>query len=388
MASENRATELTGKSVAFAGKLGGVNRRQASQLVRDLGGVPLPLDDERVDLIVVGADAVPPADSEEMLPERARRRVAAGKADVITETQFWDLLGYFEEGAARRLYTPAMLAEWLDVPIAAVRRWIRRRLISPVREVHRLPYFDFQEVASARNLAKMLAAGASPADIERNLEELARYVPDIERPLHQLSVIVEGRKILLRRGEGLLEPGGQRRFDFEAIDGEDAGQPPTLSLESKLEPAEFSTPDEFADYAAALEEEGDLEGAIEAYRTSLCSGGPHAETCFQLAELLYRTGDLNGARERYYNSIELDEEYVEARHNLGCLLAEIGQVELAVAAFQGALTFHADYPDAHYQLAKTLDHLGERERAEEHWRSFLLLAPSSPWATEARCRLE
>ena len=86
--------------------------------------------------------------------------------------------------------------------------------------------------------------------------------------------------------------------------------------------------------------------------------------------------------------IEMDEDYVEARANLGCVLAETGELELAEAAFRGALDFHHDYPDVHYHLARTLDDLGSEEEAEIHWRTFLSLAPDSPWAEEARARID
>ena len=140
--------------------------------------------------------------------------------------------------------------------------------------------------------------------------------------------------------------------------------------------------------AAELEEDGQLAAAAEMYRAAMAAGGPKAEICFQVAELLYRLGDLGGARERYYMAIELDEDYVEARANLGCVLAETGQRDLAVAAFEGRCGYHPDYADVHYHLARTLDELGQPERAEEHWRAFLELAPDSPWAEEARARLQ
>ena len=112
-----------------------------------------------------------------------------------------------------------------------------------------------------------------------------------------------------------------------------------------------------------------------------------AEVCFQLAELLYRTNDYTAARERYYMAIELDENYVEARANLGCVLIDTGELDLAIAALLGALKYHPDYPDAHYHLARTLDELGRHEEALDHWRAFLVLAPDSPWAQQARDRL-
>ena len=40
----------------------------------------------------------------------------------------------------------------------------------------------------------------------------------MERHLAQLSVIIEGKEVLLRQGDGLIEPGGQLRLDFEAAE--------------------------------------------------------------------------------------------------------------------------------------------------------------------------
>src|SRR5262249_51447059 len=140
--------------------------------------------------------------------------------------------------------------------------------------------------------------------------------------------------------------------------------------------------------AGEFEDEGRLELAIEHLRVALAAGGPRPEICFQLAELLYRVGDVAAARERYYMAIELDEDYVEARANLGCSLAESGQTELAIAAFHGALRFHPDYPDVHYHLARAYDERGQADEAAHHWLAFLELAPGSPWADEARLRLE
>jgi len=393
---------LKGTRVAFVGKLASMSKREAARLVRKHGGVAVEKPDPSVDLIVVGEEGLPlgdAADPDSLFDQDTRRAAEQGSLQVVPETELWQRLGLVDaEHDVRRLYTPAMLAELLGVPIAVIRRWQRRGLIVPVREVRRLAYFDFQEVATARRLAELLAAGMSPGAIEKKLAELARYLPGVRRPLAQLSVIIEGKEVLLRQGDGLIEPGGQLRFDFEAAEiagasPESLERPPggaedVLPLSARGDVGQAPTsPDQMCRMAAEHEDQGQLEAAADMYRAAMAAAGPVPEICFQIAELLYRLGDLGGARERYYMAIELDEDYVEARANLGCVLAELGKRELAVAAFQGALAFHGDYADVHLYLAQTLDELARADEAETHWQSFLDLAPDSPWADQARSRL-
>jgi len=423
---------LQRRRVALVGRLASMSKREAARLLRGHGAVVLDKPDPSADLVVIGEHEWPLPGAEQLdkwLEEPMRRAAEEGRLRVVSETQLWEELGLVDrQPDIHRLYTPAMLADLLGVPVAVVRRWHRRGLIVPVCEVRRLPYFDFQEVATARRLAELLAAGVSPRAIERKLAALARFVPGVDRPLAQLSVIVEGREILLRQGDGLVEPGGQLRFDFDAWQREApqdqpggmppqagtrsapcapdtsaapsarsapstpaAGAPPTApapraALAREVVPVP-QTADQLRSLAAELEDDGQLAAAGEMYRAAMAAGGPQPDLCFQLAEVLYRLGDLAGARERYYTAVELDEEYVEARANLGCVLAETGQHELAVAAFQGALALHPDYADVHYHLARTLDEMGRSEQAETHWEAFLRLAPESPWAETARSRL-
>ena len=407
------STILSDKRVCFVGRLASMSKRDAARLARDHGATVAEKPGPKVDLIVVGEEGLPLVEDElldELLDSQTRRAFESGALEVIVETELWRRLNLVEiESDIHRLYTPAMLAELLGVPVTIIRRWHRRGLIVPTREVRRLPYFDFQEVATARRLAELLAAGDSPATIEEKLAGLARYLPSVHRPLAQLSVIVEGRQILLRQGDGLIEPGGQLRFDFEAAPAQltpvipetPVAETPVelpLSEGAATEPAAdvcaarlarlARSPDDLFAAAAELEEEGHIDEAIDTYRAAMAAAGPTAEACFQLAELFYRQGDVSAARERYYMAIELDEDYVEARANLGCVLAETGRLELAVAAFQGALAFHGDYADVHYHLARALTELGQLKKARQHWQAFIRLAPDSPWAEEAREQLD
>jgi tetratricopeptide (TPR) repeat protein len=224
------------------------------------------------------------------------------------------------------------------------------------------------------------------------------YLPDLKRPLDQLNILIEGKQALLRQGEGLIEPGGQLRFDFDALEhdtrstdhfAEEAVKILQISRRDTLAfPGDSKAPDELLAAAFDAEDAGDLCSAVDYCHAVLARDGPRADICFQLGELLYRNGEHSAARERYFIAIELDPEFVEARASLGNLLAEEGRLELAVAAFQGALALHEEFPDVHYSLAQTLESLGRFDEAKHHWLTFLEQAPQSPWADEARNRLE
>ena len=399
--SADAVPRLAGEQLIFLGKMTGMTRQEACALVREHGGTVPSSEDATITLVVIGdnqPDLASALQADKLSHQRLAEEVIAGRTQLLRESELWQRLGlvgdeHVEQHGVQRVYTPAMLAELLSVPVAAIRRWHRRGTLVASRSVRRLPYFDFAEVAVARHLATLHSAGCSLAVIDRKLTELHRSMPEVARPLSDPSVVVSGRQLILRRGDDLSEPGGQLLIDFDKPIESDEPAEMLLSVAEGLpaveSPAEtFSTFDQLQFEALKWEDQGELDLAVEAYRTLLIAVGPKAEVHFALADLLYRMGDLTAARERFYAAIELDEEYVEARASLGCVLAENGDLDLAVAAFEGALAFHADYADVHYHLANALERLQKSDEAEFHWRTFLALAPESPWAEMARTRLE
>ena len=391
-ASDDRAApQWSGLRAVIVGKLAGMTKRETRKQLAVRGAELIDELSAGVGLVIVGEQDLPPPDLAERL---AALGAEAEAIRVVSETQLWQMLGLVEAAQQiHQLYTPAMLADLLGVSAAAVRGWHRRGLIRAAREVRKLPYFDFREVQTARRLAELLAGGASPQAIAKQLSGLRRLLPSVERPLEQLSVIVDGGELLLRQSSGLVEAGGQFRLDFD--DAEPAAEKSSSYAPTEVAPlpdaADGLAPPRSAaalvEMAAGCEEAGRLADAADLYRAALATSGPDAETCFLLADVLYRLGDLGAARERYFMAVELNEDYVEARANLGCLLAEEGRPDLAIASFEGALHYHDDYADVHYHLARTLDEVGRGAEAERHWQSFLDLSPDSPWAAGARRRL-
>jgi tetratricopeptide (TPR) repeat protein len=209
--------------------------------------------------------------------------------------------------------------------------------------------------------------------------ELKQRAPGVDRPLANLPTAVVGKRLLLWRQDQLIELSGQQWLAF-------SDESATEAEVSPIRPLGINTQvsvEELLALAARCEEADELTEAADLLRAALAAGGPRAELCFQLAELLYRLGDSAAARERYYMACELDENVVEARATRGCLLAEHGQLDLAVAALEGALACHVDYADAHYHLARLLDDAGRSEDAAAHWRRYAELSPTSPCEDEA-----
>ncbi len=390
MTNENEQPEarlpLVGERVGILGKLASMSRTDAARMCRRAGGLLVHPVDATVTLLVQGEqhDASP-------LSDELTTEICQAGVHITDETTLLDRVGLVDSGRdVSRLYTPAMLAGVLDVPLAALRRWIRKGYLLPACEVRRLAYFDFPEVAIGRRLADLLHHGASLATIDKKLAEFERQLPDVPRPLAELAVVVEGGNLFLQRDGAMAEASGQRLFAFDDDDvpeeNEEAERLHVISLD--LPDDEAIDPDSLRVEALELADQGNIAQAIELYRAVMLSGDADADDHFSLAELLYQSGQPLAARERYYMAIECDEDLIEARVNLGVLLGELGETELALSALSGAIDQHPGFADAHYHLARLLEQQKSSDEATEHWQRFLELTPESPWADEARGSLE
>ncbi|MFI4876229.1 MAG: tetratricopeptide repeat protein [Blastopirellula sp. JB062] len=377
------AATFSGRRVAFLGKLAGMSRKDAAALLAEVGAKAVDRPSVDIDLLVIGENELPIFGEADAPSDAIQQAAADGKIEIIQETILWERLGLLEtQQRVQRLYTPAMLADLLGVSKAIIRRWQRRGLIKPVREVRKLPYFDIREVATAQRLAQLLAAGTSADRIEKQLAALQNLSSCVDRPLEQLSIIVEGRNLLLRQGEGLVEPGGQMRIDFEKL------EPDWLpELSDSIAAAPDRSPPALIDLAAEYEDAGRFDAAAEALEAAAADLEESSELYFQLAELYYRSGKPELAVERYAAAIDLEPEFVEARSNLACTLVELEKLDEALTQFQAAIAIYPDYFDAQYHLARLLDQMGRGAEAIAHWEACRFLAPDDALQDEAAERL-
>jgi tetratricopeptide (TPR) repeat protein len=377
---KDSAKKLEGKRVAFTGRLATMARAEAHVLVRTLGGHPENLVTRRTSFLVVGQEGWPLQKDGQLTRKllRAKKVVALGhRLAVVGELDWLDDLGLGDQANdIRRRFTLGQLGTLLKIPRSRLQAWMRAGLVAPIETVQGVKYFDYQQVANVRSLWEMIQSGVTANDLRRSLHRLAKWFPAVTPGYSSAGLLEQQGQILVRLENGMLaDTSGQLQLDF----GEDHEKVPV----AEQSPQDLSGA-EWMKRGCAYEEAGKLDEAAGAYRQALFMGGPQADVCFNLGNVLFGLGQLGQAAERYRQAIELDHAFVQAWNNLGNVLAELGEHEEAIAAFQQALTLSPDYADAHYSLADTLQTVHRFSEARARWKEYLRLEPMGDWAVYAR----
>lgn len=374
---------LSGKTVRIIGKPESFSLRDFAKLVQNSGGLLIAEEkateqNTLIDWLILAAsaNAMGGVSGVPWLTEPLRQDIETGLTRLLTETQFLQRL-YPSEDASRdltKLYTHRMLAELLNVSTSEIRSWRAQGWISPVREVGHLAFYDIEEVFAARRLATLAENGVRSRMLKRKVQLLRQMNPTFLAFPRGADIVIQGKEVLLRRPDGLIESSGQKVLDFEAFENEETVS--GLSAASEIPENLIDAPETVEDYtcfdsrkdfesiraffeegsdsgeedlsenlpthaemrAAAefLEKTDELPAAAEMYRNCLLAFGANVEDCTHLGVILRRMGDLSAARERFFMALELDETSDPARLQLAQVLEELGEAPLSAAARHGA----------------------------------------------------
>ncbi len=296
-----KPTELK-TDVYFFGKLAGATRHEASRLARGAGYRVATTLHEGVGLVVLGEGAdlgQTRVALAQTFDDKSRQAFERGALRVVSESQFLARLVQFTEpiGVAkepRQGATPAAVASLVGVPVATVRRWLRKGLLKPVDPRARLPLLSSDAIVVARRLA-FLASGLLSEDVvERKILAFAELLaireapetiadadeafplfdaapnarptdlpnallapdaprPDLSRVILQLTLSADGRDVLLLPDAtetetvsvAPIDAKGQRVFYFAAL-------PTDGALDKPVSPAKLSPDEEQIDLAERL----------------------------------------------------------------------------------------------------------------------------------------
>lgn len=247
--------------------------------------------------------------------------------------------------------------------------------------------FGFADLIALKTLQK-LRENRIPADrIKDSLLALREKLTGIQRPLLELRIFSDGRKVAVELPNGRMEAlTGQMLFNFEASSldcVEMLPKPTQLEKAGRLRNAElwFRRGLELEEASAPMSE------SIAAYRRALELNPEAAGAWVNLGTLSYRQGELKEAEICYRQALKISPDYALAHFNLGNICEELDQLKEAVYHYETAIQRQSGYADAHYNLALVFERQREPMLAAKHWRTYLKLDPTSPWAGIARQQL-
>ena len=333
--TRTRAKEgaLSGRRVALTGRLASMNREEALTFLDMVGAIHDRTTGIDTDFLVVGEGSRPLTEDGHPTASLAAARSlrdSGATIEILSETQFLALLGLEE---LLRLYTTQQLGRILKIPAREITAWVRRGLVRPVKVVHRLCYFDFAQVASAKFLLDLIRSGVPISRIRDNLREMESWYPGAGKSLVQLGVMERHGQLMVRLEDGsLADPRGQLQFEFgsdesrpdEASSAPQAKRPGILALPTASSPnsalagsadssgtAEMSTSVEESWFEAAMafEEARQLDDAAVSYQKALAVDGPSVELAFNLGNVLYGLGRKEESVQRFLQAVELEPDF-------------------------------------------------------------------------------
>ena len=149
-------------SVAFTGRLACMSRAQAFEVVRQRGGTPSPAVTKRTKLLIVGELGWPLLDDGR--PSNKLSRATAYGIPIVSERRFLEWIGKAVPDGIQKTYSADQLAALSKMSMAMI---YELALLSLLDE--RDGRFGFRDLASARQIAKLLNDGVRLSEIIRTV---------------------------------------------------------------------------------------------------------------------------------------------------------------------------------------------------------------------------
>ena len=238
--------------------------------------------------------------------------------------------------------------------------------------------YSFVDLLQMKKIRDLRAKRVRSAVIRESLQAMLKQVAGMENPLLEAGTFSTGTRVAFRHEGHALEPtSGQFVMDFSPSD--------------RVVPANVKsmrtaqTASEYFARGVALEDDPRSQSeAIAAYRKVLDLDPGHAAAYINLGTLYYNRQDYAKAESHYRRAVEVDPRYALAYFDLGNVLDETGRVADAINAYKTALQLAPTYADAHYNLALAYEKARQSRAALQHWRAYVRLDSSGPWATHAK----
>jgi tetratricopeptide (TPR) repeat protein len=336
-----------------------MKRADAFALVRKHGGKPREGVTKQTDILVVGEMGWPLL--EDGRPSNSLAQAQSYRIPIASERRFLEWLGRSIPEEQARTYTSDQLASLSKLPKEVVDQLAMFGLIEARGDL-----FGFRDLAAARQVAGLLAAGTALSVITRSLREIRKWLPDAR--LSNLRLFPESSdRILVEHMKGRTDNTGQF----------------VLGVEKPADDADTVFED-----AQSAEEAGDAETAERFYRRAMNLDPADPAAPFNLGNVLRSAGRNLEAEAAYRAAVKADSRFAEAWYNLADVLDDQRRTKEAIVCLDRALEANPGYADAMFNMALVLQRVERHAEAVEWWRRYLAVDSSSAWAARARRALK
>jgi tetratricopeptide (TPR) repeat protein len=346
-------------SVAFTGRLACMSRAEAFDVVRRRGGTPSPAVTKRTQVLIVGELGWPLLDDGR--PSNKLSRATALGIPIVSERRFLEWVGKSPADNDQKSYTADQLAVLSKMSKSMVQELAQLGLLD-----ERDGRFGFRDLASARQIAKLLNDGVRLLEIIRAVSEIRKWLPDAGLAAMRLHAGA--------RNDVQVEQSGGRSDKYGQF---------VLAVDGARE-----DPDELFDRAHAAEQMGDIAEAERLYRLLMKSDPTDASAPFNLGNMLRASNRIVEAEAALRAATKANPAFAEAWYNLADLLDDQGRSEATVECLRKALVIAPNYIDAMFNLALVLQRTGAYAEAADYWRQYLTGDRASEWAARARRSLK
>jgi hypothetical protein len=284
--------------------------------------------------------------------------------------------------AAREGYSRDALLRMAKVSSRQLSAWEKKNL------VERRDRYDLDDLRTIRALDRLRGHGISTAAVARILSSIHARLGPIEKPLANLRITKDGRRITVHIPGGAMDAAsGQMLLDFDQRGVEEFRAPPRR--EPSITPGKEQEAEHWFQRGLALEETGaPITEAMEAYQRAVEANPNAAGALVNLGTIAFRSRKLREAEMFYTRAVKADPNYALAQFNLANLYDEQGLLDEARRHYLEALALNSRYADALFNLALLCERNNELLKAIHYWQMYLKMDASSSWAQAARKQLE
>lgn len=283
-------------------------------------------------------------------------------------------------------FTVADVVRLLGITAGKLRQLERAGVVVPTAVKGKRRAYTFPDVIALRVARDLFHKRIKMREVAEAVQNLRRALPKVTRPLAELRIVSDGRRMVVKSSSGTFEPAtGQMVLDFEVKDLRD-------DVVRVLRPAVTgdrakSAYDLYIQASSLDEDPATMDEAESLYRRAIEIDPSLAIAYTNLGNVCFRRGDDAAAEGLYRRALGIDAAQPEAQYNLGYVMLERGQARESIAYFRGALDSDPRFADAYFNLAMAHEQVDEPAKARPCWRKYLEIEPTGTWAEIARKHL-